>query len=148
MASRVEEIVSYDQDANWQRATSGLVSPQCRVTFEPWADDVPDRLLSQYGPESFDLVLVDTGCAVERQALLRKSIELIKPGGVLMADNADTGWVAPIIPELHTMMPDWDYAISIARHPDRFGFGMPGWATAWWERPGQMIPGVLLEGNY
>lgn len=145
---RCFEIVSYDQDPNWQAIARGLCDPKCDATQHRWDDGVPDRLLAEYGPESFDLVLVDTGVEEQRQGCLRRAIPLLRPNGVLMADNADTGWVLPILSELHERMPDWDYTISTAWHLDRFGFGGGGWSTAWWQRPGPNQPAIWLKGAY
>lgn len=151
-------VVTYDSDPNYIAIVKSLLNVnidrvelhRAAPAYEPHADvpqliDIP----AIYPPESFDLVLVDTGLAAERQGCLRNSIRLIRPGGVLMADNADGGWVQPYIPELQALMPDWNYTYAVQCRPDKFGFiSNPGWATCWWHRSGVRVAGEMYEGAY
>lgn len=150
------EIVSYDPDANWLAIVKSLANPSCKLTQHQWmadamwnGEDIPGKLLETYGPDSFDLVLVDVGLEKQRQDGMRQGIPLVRHGGVLMADNADSGWVFPIRPEIHDMIPDWNYTYSAAFHLDKFQFGGNGWATEWWERPPlEQEAGQWLLGEY
>lgn len=141
-------IVSYESDPNWQRIALNILDSQQRLStiLLEWEDNIPERLASICELESFDLVLVD---GQSRQQCILASIPLVRPGGVLMIDNADWFACEPITQEFHRRMPDWNYTVSAQRRPDKFGFTYGGWSTAWWQRPPREQPaGEFLTGEY
>lgn len=140
-------VMNYESDSNWQNIVSGLLGESVsKVALFNWHENLPEQLLSIYEPELFDLVLVD---GQSRRQCILASIPLVRPGGVLMIDNADWFACEPIMQEFHRRMHDWNYTVSAQRRPDKFGFTYGDWSTAWWQRPPREQPaGEFLTGEY
>ena len=81
------------------------------------------------GDEPFDLVLVD---GRDRVACATAAYTALKPGGVLMLDNAERGGYQPI----HARLKSWDYVHTEQRnkHPYYPATRLP-WSTDWWIKP-------------
>lgn len=80
-------------------------------------------------PNTFDLVLVDGRDRVE---CCRASIPLIKPGGILMLDNAEREYYAEVG---DVLCAKWNMTIGIQRRKDDHGFNYGHWETTWWQKP-------------
>ena len=78
--------------------------------------------------EAFDLILVD---GRERVQCITHSIKLLKPGGVMMLDNAERRryWKS------FELMSNWKTTITKQPKPDKFGFTYKNWTTQWWIKP-------------
>ena len=76
----------------------------------------------------YDLVLVDGRGRVE---CAKAVVDQIKPGGVLMLDNAERGHYA----EVGVMCAGWNVTSSIQRQPDAEQFMYEDWTTTWWRKP-------------
>lgn len=155
-ARRGCSVITYEQDDNYIAIVKSLLGEYASqveiykftANYYGGTDttDVICRLGEIYPHESFDLVLIDVGLYEERQGGCKAAIPLVKPGGVLMADNADSGWINNA--ELSSLMPDWNYTMSAQRRSDKFGFYFEDWKTAWWHKPPKQIEsGTLLKGT-
>lgn len=142
------QVTSYESDMNWQTIIGGLLGDlEASVVLADWWDDsIPTRLANIFKLESFDLILID---GQSRRECILASIPLVRPGGVLMIDNADWFACEPIMQDFNRRMGDWNYTVSGQRRPDKFGFTYSGWSTAWWQRPPAEQPaGEFLTGSY
>lgn len=77
---------------------------------------------------AFDFILVD-GC--DRNKIMKEAPRLLRPGGVLMLDNAERYWYTKVFPLFAT----WNQTISIQNQKDSHGFHLIGWQTRWWIKP-------------
>lgn len=81
-----------------------------------------------YPDNSFDLVLID---GRDRSKCLLQAKRLVKPGGVIMLDNAERSWYQRAMSTLTR----WNHTISIQNREDPCGFTYPNWQTHWWIKP-------------
>jgi predicted O-methyltransferase YrrM len=137
-------VVCFENKRLWHELIEDAAANRDIVTEEQaahldkrsWQDDVPDQLLQQFGADSFDVVLVDD---LLRKECLHQSLPLVRPGGVLMMDNAG----------MHNVFPDWDWTVAVQGAPDRFNCAHPnwhrGWTTAWWQRPAPLEEAVYYD---
>lgn len=133
------DILSFENDAGWKMAVRKATTRlRGNLTF---GGEESLAAYREFATRSFDLVLVDGN--LDRVASLYDCIRLVKPGGVLMADNWD--WIErdpDICLAIRETLALWNETISRQRQPDKHGFcysadgSLPClWATAWWERP-------------
>ena len=81
-----------------------------------------------YPDNCFDLILID---GRDRSRCLLQSRRLVKPGGVIILDNAERSWYQKAISTLST----WNHVVSIQHQKDSCGFTYPNWQTHWWVKP-------------
>jgi hypothetical protein len=79
----------------------------------------------EFPDDFFDLIIVD---GRNRKGCIAHSIPKLKPGGILMLDNAERARYRDVIP----LMGGWKYVSSEQTKPDAFGFYYRGWRTDWW----------------
>ena len=137
-------VVCFESKRLWHELIENATANQEIVTEEqaarldkrPWQDDAPDQLLRWFGQDSFDIVLVD---GEDRRGCRERSRPLVKPGGVLVLDNA----------RLINLLPDWDWTVCTQGSPDKFNHSHPtwrqGWITAWWQRPAPLGEAVYHD---
>lgn len=85
-------------------------------------------ICDRYPDNYFDLILID---GRDRSQCLLHSIRLVKPGGIIMLDNAERSWYQKAISTLSS----WNHMISIQHQKDSCGFIYPNWQTHWWVKP-------------
>lgn len=81
-----------------------------------------------YPDNFFDLVLID---GRDRSRCLLQAKRLVKPGGIIMLDNAERSWYQRAMSTLTR----WNHTISIQNREDACGFTYPNWQTHWWIKP-------------
>jgi len=112
------------------------------LDLREWSPEVPSKLLEWFGPDSFDLVLVD---GEDRKGCINNAPPLVRPGGILMLDNAYRQG-------RDSTLPDWDWSGCMQGTRDKFYANWegwkPGWTTAWWRRPGPLDPPVYYDSFY
>ena len=88
----------------------------------------------------YDVVLIDG--QVDRARSLLACVPLVKPGGIIMADNWDWYERDPsMVAVIQDRLALWNFSVARQRQPDKHGFRYaPGnppylWAAAWWHRP-------------
>jgi hypothetical protein len=55
----------------------------------------------------------------------------LRPGGVLVLDNAERHYYQPGI----SYMADWDRIETMQRYPDKYGFNQAGWLSVAYIKP-------------
>ncbi|NGX39789.1 MAG: hypothetical protein KR126chlam1_01122 [Chlamydiae bacterium] len=86
-------------------------------------------IADEFSDGYFDLIVVD---GRNRKGCMARSIRILKPGGILMLDNAERRYYHPVFP----LLEGWDCTVTQQRGPDQCGFCYPGWETTWWIKPG------------
>ena len=147
-------VVSYEGKLGWRErilnaaANRDIVAEEqaARLDLREWEGDmthrggaspIPKKLLGLFGPDSFDIVLVD---GFDRWACLNESRPLVRPGGVLMIDNA--GYTDCFAGK------GWDWTCAAQGAPDAYNSDpgwKAGWATAWWQRPAPLTEAVYYD---
>jgi hypothetical protein len=79
-AERVKSVIAVDSDSDWQRITVKLLGINGKVVST--LDDVDVS-------KQFDLILIDGMPLEERGRWLHKAVEIIKPSGWVVLDNAN-----------------------------------------------------------
>lgn len=129
-AKRTENLISVEHDKFWHKKICHLidVTPECNpvnliLRKRPYytiCKDLPE--------ESFDLILVD---GRNRKGCILHSIRLLKPGGVLMLDNAER----PYYKKALNLLKNWKSKKTTQKKPDSCGFIYPNWQTHWFVKP-------------
>ena|SRR3990167_7073207 len=86
------------------------------------------QVCNELDNESFDLVLID---ARYRVKCIEASRCLLKPGGILMLDNADRCKYSV----LDSLMEGWQFTKTVQEEPDDYGYFYENWQTNWWIKP-------------
>jgi hypothetical protein len=104
------KVTTVEHDENWFKALQRVVSPRTRLLFRPpvtggrlqdqWNFDHYVAAIDEVSANSLDLVIVD---GRSRLASVLRSIEKIKPGGILLLDDSDR----PRYQEAHTLLAGW-----------------------------------------
>lgn len=140
LAPRVDSLLSIDHDESWCRVTRSrlieLYAPEVAGRVDIRRTDPPlHTTCSELLPESYDLISVDGEEPRETCAL--ESLRLLRPGGILVIDNAERGYARPGTP-LGDVLVCWNYLSSVQRQPDELGIvhGSTGrWSTDAWSKP-------------
>lgn len=126
------QLTTVEHDAKWfDEVPAGLW----------WCGIVSDRpynsVCDLFGDNSCDLILVD---GRDRMLCVESSLRLLKPGGIMMLDNAErrhyhtydnqpTAWARLAGDQ------EWGLVSDTQTKPDREGFMYDGWTTAWVRKP-------------
>ena len=142
LLARVGELISVEHDPGWHRMVEPLLlregSKNHSVLLrEPQVKDVgPDggesrdfslyvETIDQFEDDYFDLIIVD-GRA--RPECVSRGISKVKPGGILLLDDADRPQYQSAIEKLD----GWTNIILTGISPYKFAFGV----TGVWKKPG------------
>ena len=125
LQSRVEQLVSVEHNPEWHTKVSVVVGDNVdlRLAGRPYhgiCDGLP--------AEHFDLVLVD---GRDRVRCAQSAIHVLKPGWVLMLDNAERAGYQPVF----RLAAGWPRTDTVQEGPDSLGFHYPNWQTTWWVKP-------------
>ncbi len=95
-AERVRRIVSCESDAAWAERIRAALPPSAEIHRVDLARDGVEAYASVIDrwPAAFDIVVID-GDKPTRQACGRHAPAALKPGGVIVWDNAEFGWDQP-----------------------------------------------------
>ena len=102
---RVQKVVTIESDEEWvnlihgETASSGKAELYLRSSADRYAAYV--AAASTFPAESFDVILVD---GRERVECVRRSVEKLKPGGLLILDDSDRSKYN----EVHAMLQSWN----------------------------------------
>jgi predicted O-methyltransferase YrrM len=92
ISRRVAHLVSVEHDAAWFNRVRGMLQGVTNVDIYLLPDPASYAgVTEEFSPESLDFVLVDGGLA--RDECAHRTIPLLKPGGILILDNAN--WYLP-----------------------------------------------------
>jgi len=129
-AKRTSNLVSVEHDKRWFKNVKLTLESDSEVfsvdynlvprSYHWFCDNFPD--------DYFDLILVD---GRNRKACLINAVRILKPGGVLMLDNAERDYYHPVF----SILKDWETTITVQTKPDSCGFCYKGWTTQWWIKP-------------
>lgn len=127
MAPRCHTLVTVEHDSAWLERVAPHVEED---TWSPLLRPLPyDSVCDQWSNGEYDLVLID---GRGRVACAEASARLVRPGGVLMLDNAERGGYAAIG---DVLCKDWNIVIATQRQKDSEGFVYENWTTTWWVKP-------------
>ena len=130
-ARRTNHLVSIEHQGNWYRMVKKRLKEVRKNHVKLILKPKPYfSICSSFEKESFDLIVVD---GRHRIKCIKGSIPLLKPGGVMMLDNADKPWFS----EAYEIMSSWKCVETEQVGPDACGFSAPGWKTTWWIKPKQ-----------
>lgn len=129
LCERVKTVTSVEHAASWYKAAI-KAADRTKLTAilrqKPYASVCEDM-----ERESLDLVLVD---GRDRMQCLEASLPLLKPGGVMMLDNAHRGRYR----KAHAILSKWNVVQTTQRrpHPWYKDANINGkWRTDWWIKP-------------
>lgn len=134
LAQRTNNLISIEHDRDWYGLiTNELEERQLRSHVFYLLYPRPYYIMCKYlAKNSFDLVIVD---GRNRKGCIAHSLDLLKPGGVLMLDNAERTYYHSVFP----LMKNWQKFESEQFGPDKEGFWYKGWKTFWWIKPDQNL---------
>lgn len=124
-------LVSIEHDKTWfDKVSSELISRHkerdLRLLPRPY-----DSVCIDFPDAFFDLVLVD---GRDRVRCVKASMPKVKPGGIIMLDNAER----PEYQEIYLLLAKWKFFKTTHQGPDETGFvygSTEVWQTNWWKKP-------------
>lgn len=126
LSSRVAQLTTIEHNPAW----IDNVKPHVTGDWRPILQRLPyHQLCGQWGDAEFDLVLVD---GKNRVDCVRSSIGLVKPGGVLMLDDASRREYASVHTEI---CGHWPSEAAINKGVGKRGQSSHKCNTTWWRRP-------------
>lgn len=125
MARFTNNLVTIEHDPGWAEVVSVVTQGRVdlRLVPEPY-----HGVCAEFPDEFFDLILVD---GRNRLDCVKASLRILRPGGVLMIDNAEKAHSA----EVYSLLADWPMTRTRQELPDETGFWYEGWETNWWVKP-------------
>ena len=103
LARRLGKLVSIEHHASWHTRISealkrkGIDNVDYRLLSSDSHDNPYVLVIHQFPNEYFDVILVDGQC---RDQCLEAAVSKIKPGGLIVLDNADQGYSTPALRDL------------------------------------------------
>jgi predicted O-methyltransferase YrrM len=136
LAKQGANLVSIEHDKHWQtvvqeRLDCEGLKAELRLLPRPY-----DGVCAQFPDQCLDLVLVD---GRDRIRCVRAAMPKLRPGGVLMLDNAER----PRYNEARALLSGWEYnrATQQGRWCSSAGYSSSTfWATDWWVKPAKVSP--------
>lgn len=129
-AKRTKNLTSVEHSPEWHSkmtnilATTVECSPVNLMLLERPYFTICDTFFDNH----FDLILVD---GRNRSGCMRDSMRILKPGGVLMLDNAERPYYQKAI----RLLQGWKGVSTNQPGPDSCGFTYPNWQTNWYFKP-------------
>ncbi len=128
-AERTPNLYSIEHNEEYYHIVNGTLKEQKYHDVHYTLHPLPYYCLCETLPdEFFDLILVD---GRNRKGCIAHSLSKLKPGGILMLDNAERKQYHAVFP----LMQSWKYISTEQTGPDKFGFWYSGWKTDWWQKP-------------
>lgn len=127
ISKRCAHLVTIEHNPHWiDNVTPHITAGSWRPLFKrlPY-----HQLCEQWTDATFDLVLLD---GKDRVLCAEHSVRLVKPGGVLMLDNANRPEYASIG---DVICKGWPMRSAVNRTNDNLGGTRIGCTTNWWTRP-------------
>lgn len=126
IAERTTNLYSVENCAGWYNKITNLLSNGNYNKVDYLLKETPYyNVCDQFPDNFFDLVIVD---GRNRKGCIAHSIPKLKPGGILMLDNAERRYYHPVF----SLMEGWEHFSAEQTKPDKFGFWYAGWKTDWW----------------
>lgn len=128
-SSRVQRLVSIEHDIRWyphvqeELARQGRTNIDYRLVRSSYYNEC-DTFADNY----FDLILVD---GKDRVECVERCMRILKPGGILILDNAER----PIYKPIYEMLNNWQFFKTVQVGTSRLGFEQENWQTNWWIKP-------------
>lgn len=124
-----EKVISVEHDQRWynhveqelkNRSIQNVEYHLLQKNYYTFCDTLPAA--------SIDFVLVD---GKDRLACVERAMRILKPGGILMLDNAERPNYKPI----YDLLKEWTFFATTQHGKSRLGFEQEGWQTNWWQKP-------------
>lgn len=131
IAKRTPHLVSVEHSDKWYDFIINelTINTEC-YSVEAYLRNRPySNICTLFSDNYFDLVLVD---GRNRKACMRDAVRVLKPGGVMMLDNAERKWYQSAIQKLFK---GWQFHRTIQNKPDSCDFFYKNWQTNWWIKP-------------
>jgi len=125
-AQRVHALVSVDHDIRWHTQVQEQCAPYTNVTLY-LIQSLYYTLSSTFPDNHFDIILVD---GKDRVRCIQESIRILKPGGILMLDDAERKKYRPIF----ELLKNWPCTITEENKPNQAG-ELVSSQTVWWVKP-------------
>jgi predicted O-methyltransferase YrrM len=125
-ARRVHNLISIDHDAQWHKAIQDRCTQFKNVELRLVPNDYA-HVCAEFPDNYFDIILVD---GKDRVRCAQQSLRLLKPGGILVLDDAERTRYAPIF----ELLKDWPCTITEQNKPSKAGALELG-KTVWWIKP-------------
>ena len=128
-SSRAKGIVSVEHDERWynlvceQLATQNIKNVDYRLVKSFYYSEC-----EKFPQNYFDLILID---GKDRVLCVEHAMRVLKPGGILMLDNAER----PKYQIIYDMLKDWEFTKTVQVGPSKIGFEQENWQTNWWIKP-------------
>ncbi|NEO52708.1 MAG: hypothetical protein F6K54_06220 [Okeania sp. SIO3B5] len=120
LSKLTKNLTSIEHDAKWFQQIKNYIEKQknCHPVDIKLLPRPYHTICEKLPEASFDLIIVD---GRDRMKCFEASIKLLKPGGILMLDDAQRGRYK----QCHNLSKDWQFTKTVtqARH------------TYWWEKP-------------
>ncbi|MDE5069857.1 MAG: glycosyltransferase family 2 protein, partial [Trichodesmium sp. St4_bin8_1] len=120
LSKLTQNLTSIEHDARWFQEVKNQIQLQknCHPVDIQLLARPYHKICEKFAEESFDLIIVD---GRDRMKCFEASIKLLKPGGILMLDDAQRGKYK----QAQDLLQDWQLTktVSNPRH------------TYWWEKP-------------
>ncbi len=120
LSKLTKNLTSIEHDGRWFQQVKNYIQKQknCHPVDIQLLPRPYDKICAKFPEASFDLIIVD---GRDRMKCFEASIKLLKPGGILMLDDAQRQRYK----QAQDLLRDWQFTktVSKARH------------TYWWEKP-------------
>lgn len=131
-AQRTPHLISLEHDVRWFKLIKKeLEKNYSRIPCEQQYRLVISeyyRVCDEFPDNYFDLILVD---GKDRVKCVEHAQRILKPGGILMLDNAEREKYQPI----YTLLGDWQFFSTEQTGPSKYDFKLIGTQTNWWIKP-------------
>lgn len=129
LSKRTNNLITIEHDKIWCDSIANLLNHVECNTVDLKLIPRPYYSICETFPDNyFDLILVD---GRDRVKCIQYAINKVRPGGVLMLDNAERKYYQPAF----DMLKDWTLNETEQLIPDQLGFWYQGWKTNWWIKP-------------
>lgn len=129
-SKQTKNLVTIESQEDWYKDVKANLSsqPDCNSVDLRLIPNEYYKVCDQLEDASFDLILVD---ARYRVKCIEHCKRLVKPGGILMLDNADRCKYKV----LDDMLAGWQFTTTVQEEPDDYGYFYENWQTNWWVKP-------------
>ncbi len=126
-AKRTPYLVSIEHNEKWHTMLTKIIQNDKRCfAIDLRLENRPyDNICNKFPDEYFDLILVD---GRDRVRCVNASLRILKPGGILMLDDAQRSWYSCV----YDLLKDWKFYQTIQTKPDLYGSYAKNKQTNWW----------------